>query len=103
MRPARENSKLSRHIPGGGPSPINATMIRNLTETLLGEIQQQLADKGTLIPARELQIALQALLARANLVTREEFDAQAAVLVRTRAKLEELERQLAQLEKQATI
>lgn len=74
-------------------------MIRNLTEKLFGEIQQQLADKGTLIPARELHIALQAVLARADLVTREEFDAQAAVLVRTRAKLEELEHQLAQLEK----
>lgn len=34
-----------------------------------------------------------------NLVTREEFDAQSAVLKRTREKLEKLQEQLTQLEK----
>lgn len=41
---------------------------------------------------------LQAGLARLDLVTREEFDVQAAVLKRTREKLELLESRLAQLE-----
>ena len=50
------------------------------------------------LPQRELHIALQAALARLDLVTREEFDAQTAVLLRTRQKLEALEQQLAQLE-----
>ena len=41
---------------------------------------------------------LQAGLGRLDLVTREEFDVQRCVLLRTREKLEELERQLASLE-----
>jgi hypothetical protein len=36
---------------------------------------------------------------RMNLVTREEFDAQSAVLKRTREKLEQLQEQIAELEK----
>jgi len=41
---------------------------------------------------------LQAQLSRLDLVTREEFDVQAAVLKRTRAKLAALEKRLAALE-----
>ena len=41
---------------------------------------------------------LQAGLARVDLVTREEFDVQTAVLRRTREKLSELERRLQELE-----
>jgi hypothetical protein len=41
---------------------------------------------------------LQSGLARLDLVTREEFDVQAAVLRRTREKLESLEKRLAELE-----
>lgn len=40
------------------------------------------------------------VLTRMDLVSREEFDAQAAVLAHTRTKLEALERQLAELEQQ---
>ena len=43
---------------------------------------------------------LQSGLARLDLVTREEFEVQRAVLLRTREKLEALERTLAQLEAQ---
>ena len=42
---------------------------------------------------------LQSTLTKMNLVTREEFDVQSAVLQRTREKLEELEKQLEQLQK----
>lgn len=45
--------------------------------------------------AREL---LQAALARLDLVTREEFDAQRAVLQRTRALVEQLEARVVELE-----
>jgi len=38
---------------------------------------------------------------RMNLVTREEFDAQSAVLARTREKLEQLKKQLEEMERQA--
>ena len=48
---------------------------------------------------RSVDILLQSALARLDLVTREEFDAQTAVLARTRQKLETLEAQLATLEK----
>ena len=41
---------------------------------------------------------LQAAFAKLELVTREEFDVQKSVLARTRAKLEELEKQFAELE-----
>jgi len=43
---------------------------------------------------------LQTGLARLDLVTREEFDVQRAVLLRTREKLEELQRTVAELEAQ---
>ena len=41
-----------------------------------------------------LAAALEASLARMNIVTREEFDAQTALLQRTRIKLEKLEKEL---------
>jgi BMFP domain-containing protein YqiC len=40
---------------------------------------------------------LQSTLSKMNLVTREEFDVQSAVLQRTREKLEQLEKQIEQL------
>ena len=42
---------------------------------------------------------LQSSLTKMNLVTREEFDVQSAVLQRTREKLEQLEKQVEQLKK----
>ena len=47
---------------------------------------------------KNFHAALQAAFAKLELVTREEFDVQQAVLARTRAKLEELEKQVAELE-----
>lgn len=47
---------------------------------------------------KNLRVALQAGFARLDLVTREEFDVQTAVLARTRAKVEALESQVAALE-----
>lgn len=48
---------------------------------------------------RNLRAILEAGLAKLDLVTREEFDVQSAVLTRTRAKLEHLEAQVAELER----
>lgn len=48
---------------------------------------------------RNLRAALEALLSKLNLVSREEFEVQSAVLARTRAKLEALEKQVSKLEK----
>ena len=48
---------------------------------------------------QSLKVFLESNLTRMNLVTREEFDAQAALLVRTREKLDRLEVIIADLEK----
>jgi len=45
-----------------------------------------------------LRTALHSTLKKMDLVTREEFDIQQGVLARTRTKLEELEKQVAELE-----
>ncbi|NBC48609.1 MAG: accessory factor UbiK family protein [Gammaproteobacteria bacterium] len=47
---------------------------------------------------RSFRATLEAALSRLDLVTREEFDVQAAVLARSRAKLEALEKRVAALE-----
>lgn len=47
---------------------------------------------------KNLHATLQAAFAKLELVTREEFEVQQGVLARTRAKLEELEKQVAELE-----
>lgn len=49
---------------------------------------------------RNLRTGLEAALGKLNLVTRDEFDIQQAVLQRTREKLEQLEVQMEILEKQ---
>lgn len=68
----------------------------------LDDLQQRLASLIEGTPAADLQRNLKALLsqqfAKLELVTRDEFDAQVRVLARTREKLQELERRLAELE-----
>ncbi|MGJ8687723.1 MAG: accessory factor UbiK family protein [Spongiibacteraceae bacterium] len=53
------------------------------------EIQQDIEEK--------VQVLLQSGFSRMNMVSRDEFDGQVAVLARTRAKLEALEKQLAEI------
>jgi len=48
---------------------------------------------------KNLRSALESSLSRLDLVTRQEFDIQSAVLARTRERLERLEKQLAEMEK----
>lgn len=49
---------------------------------------------------QQLRAALQRALQQMDLVTREEFDIQREVLLRTRAKIEALEKQVTALERQ---
>ncbi len=49
---------------------------------------------------QNFKAVLQSGLSKLDLVTREEFEVQRAVLLRTRARLEELERTVAELEAQ---
>ncbi len=72
------------------------------------EIIEELGDRITrLLPGaerlredlkRNIEALLQSALARMDLVTREEFEVQKAVLARTREKLEALERRVEALE-----
>lgn len=49
---------------------------------------------------RNARSAMESALSRMDLVTREEFDIQSAVLARTREKLEALERRVAEMERE---
>jgi BMFP domain-containing protein YqiC len=73
-------------------------MLNDLAQKLAAELEKHLPSLEGFSPKRELQVALQAALRKMDLVTREEFDAQAAVLQRTRQRLEALEQQLAERE-----
>lgn len=81
-------------------------MLADFAQRFINELNQKLPGAADLLPKKELKTALNSALARMDLVTRDEFDAQAAVLMRTRERLEALEQQLmelqAQLDKQQT-
>lgn len=64
----------------------------------LGEILPTSAAKDDI--QKGIHAVAQSTFAKMDLVTREEFDAQQAVLKRTRAQLDEMERQLANLSEQ---
>ena len=70
-----------------------------LLDELSARIKEMMADS----PARDIEKNVRAMLtaafARFDLVTRQEFDIQSAVLARTREKLAQLEAKLAELEK----
>jgi ubiquinone biosynthesis accessory factor UbiK len=70
---------------------------------LFEDFDRRMRDILARSPAADLEKNLRALLqsafSRLDLVTREEFDVQREVLARTRAKLQELEAKLAELEK----
>ncbi|UCF76646.1 MAG: accessory factor UbiK family protein [Betaproteobacteria bacterium] len=73
---------------------------------LFEELERRMKEVLAQSPAKDLEKNLRALLtgafSRLELVTREEFDVQREVLARTRAKVEELEARVAELEKQVT-
>ena len=72
---------------------------------LFDDIDRRVREVFAQSPAADLEKNLRALLAsffaRLDLVTREEFDVQRQVLLRTREKLAQLEAQIAELERKA--
>jgi BMFP domain-containing protein YqiC len=68
------------------------------------DLSARLSEAASSSPAKDIEKNMRALLtqgfAKLDLVTREEFDVQAQVLVRTREKLTELEARVAELEAQ---
>lgn len=80
-----------------------------LDPKLFDDLSKRLADgmpKGLQVLQEDLQrnlrAGLESTLGRLNLVTREEFDVQQAVLARTREKLKALEARVAALEQTPT-
>lgn len=69
---------------------------------VFNDLQQKMSELFKNSPAKDVERNMKAMLSqgfsRLDLVTREEFDTQTQVLVRTRARLEELEKRVAQLE-----
>lgn len=63
----------------------------------LGEMLKQSPAKDI---EQNLKAGVTAMLGKLDMVSREEFDVQTEVLARTRARLEQLEARLAELEKQ---
>ena len=74
-----------------------------MDDKLLQDIERRMREAFAHSPAADLEKNLRALMtgffARLDLVTREEFDVQRQVLLRTREKLESLEAQVAELER----
>src|SRR5437762_10064796 len=75
---------------------------RMVNPGMFDELSAKIKDLIANSPARDIEKNVRAMLAstfaRLDLVTREEFDVQTAVLARTREKLAELEAKLAELE-----
>jgi len=73
-----------------------------MNQKLLDEINEKLKAVLAQSPAADLERNVRAMLgaafARLDLVSREEFDIQREVLARTRARLAELEKQVAAME-----
>lgn len=75
-------------------------MLTQLTQQLFAELKKRLPDSLPALPEQELKAALRSAISKLDLAPRDEFDAQQAVLQRTRQRLEALEQRLAELEAQ---
>lgn len=73
---------------------------QKLVEEMAARIAEVMAASPLKDIEKNLKAALAGMLARMDLVTREEFDVQAQVLARTQENLRELERRLAALEQE---
>lgn len=73
-----------------------------IKQNLLEEVSARISEVMAASPARDIEknikASLAGVMARLDLVTREEFDVQAQVLARTREQLQALEQRLAKLE-----
>jgi len=76
---------------------LDPKQLDDLTQRLAGSLPKGLQMLHEDVN-KNLRAALEAGLGKLDLVTRAEFDVQAAVLARTRAKLSELEARVAELE-----
>ena len=73
-------------------------MNRYSLKQLVDDFAQHFSGSAESTDHQQVGALLESLLRKFDLVTREEFDAQAAVLARTRKKLQDLETQIADIE-----
>jgi hypothetical protein len=73
-------------------------MPTNPVETVLTELRKLVPERLGANIERNLRAALTGVFERLDLVTREELEVQEQVLARTRARLEEMEKRIAELE-----
>jgi hypothetical protein len=73
---------------------------KKMFEEISGKLGEALADSPAKDLEKNLRAVLQSVFSKLDLVTREEFDVQQAVLLKTREKLEALEAKVAALETQ---
>lgn len=73
---------------------------------IFDDMQRRMSELLAQTPARDFEKNVKAVMAqgfaRMDLITRDEFDTQLEVLARTRARLQELETRVAELEARAT-
>lgn len=73
---------------------------QKLFEDMSAKISETIAANPLKDIEKNLKAKLAASFAQLNLVTREEFDVQQEVLIRTREKLQQLEKRITELENQ---
>ncbi len=78
---------------------INAKKIEDIAKQISDSIPAGMKNIATDIESKTKQV-LQSKLAQLDVVTREEFDVQTQVLIKTRAKLDEMAAKIAEIEAQ---
>src|SRR3954471_21715118 len=85
-----------------GQSPLSSNPVAAMDQKILNDVSERIREVFAASPAADLEKNLRAMLtslfARLDLVTREEFDVQRQVLLRTREQLTRLEAEMAALE-----
>lgn len=109
LQPLGRVNRVSAFFPWADTDPVAKVHFIMLDPKQFDDLVQRLSSampKGFQVLHedinRNLKTSLEAGLARLDLVTREEFDVQSAVLARTREKLAALEAQVAELERAHT-
>jgi BMFP domain-containing protein YqiC len=92
--------RLRYMIVRGPMSFFNSTALDDLARRLADSVPESVRSLGRDLEGN-FKAVLQGQLAKLDLVTRQDFDVQSAILERTRAKLSELEARLKELEDQA--
>lgn len=81
---------------------LNPQQILNTIHEQVSQILPDASKSAQEDFSAQLKILVSGIISKLDLVSRDEFDAQQAVLERTRAKVEQLEKEIAKLETNST-